>query len=124
MAVIWDVWHIDLWLDPTSNHYGDSFIGFTITIFVWAFALAALYKATKSVIACAVYHAFVDAIGGIFDWNALFDAFPGDIYVNIYRVVLLVFSVVLWIFSNRRSRKEFGQNGDRAAAYMKQDDCS
>ncbi|MGI6020965.1 MAG: CPBP family intramembrane glutamic endopeptidase [Lachnospiraceae bacterium] len=124
VAVIWDVWHIDLWLDPTSNHYGDSFIGFTITIFVWAFALAALYKATKSVMACAVYHAFVDAIGGIFDWNALFDAFPGDIYVNIYRVVLLVFSVVLWIFSNRRSRKEFGQNGDRAAAYMKQDDCS
>lgn len=95
VAAVWDVWHIDLWLDPTSNHYGDSFIGFTVTIFVWAFALAALYKATKSVMACAVYHAFVDAIGGIFDWNALFDAFPGDIYVNIYRVVLLTFSVGL-----------------------------
>ena len=65
VAVIWDVWHLDLWLDPTSNHYGDSFIGFSINILVWAFALAALYKATKSVSACAVYHAFIDAIGNL-----------------------------------------------------------
>ena len=61
--------------------------------------------------ACAVYHAFVDAIGGIFDWNALFDAFPGDIYVNIYRVVLFTFSVGLWLCSERRSKlKEWSQH--------------
>ena len=46
-----------------------------ITIFIWAFALAALYKATKSVIACAIYHSFMDAIGAVYDWNLLFDAF-------------------------------------------------
>ena len=113
VAAVWDVWHIDLWFDPTSNHFGDSFIGFTITIFVWAFALAALYKATKSVMACAVYHAFVDAIGGIFDWNALFDAFPGDLYVNLYRVVLLAFSVGLWLYTERRSKDEIQQNGSK-----------
>lgn len=116
VAAIWDVWHIDLWFDPTSNHYGDSLIGFTITIFVWAFALAALYKATKSVMACAVYHAFVDAIGGIFDWNALFDVFPGDIYVNIYRVVLLTFSVGLWLCAERRSKDEIQQNDNPKAS--------
>ena len=27
-AAIWGGWHVDLWFDPTSNHYGDSFIGF------------------------------------------------------------------------------------------------
>ena len=104
VAAVWDVWHIDLWFDPTSNHYGDSFIGFTVTIFVWAFALAALYKATKSVMACAVYHAFVDAIGAVFDWNALFDAFPGDIYLNLYRLVVLAFSIGLWLCADRRER--------------------
>ena len=115
VAAIWDVWHIDLWFDPTSNHFGDSFIGFSITIFVWAFALAALYKATKSILACAVYHAFVDAIGGIFDWNALFDAFPGDIYVNLYRLVLLAFSVGLWLYADRRSRDEIRRKGNKGA---------
>lgn len=40
-------------------------IGFGITIFIWAFVMAALYKATGSVMACAVYHAFIDAVGAV-----------------------------------------------------------
>ena len=105
VATIWDVWHIDLWFDSTSNHYGDSFIGFSINILVWAFALASLYKATKSVFACAVYHAFIDAIGAVYDWNALFDKFPGGIPVNLYRVLIIVGSVLLWIYADRNEKK-------------------
>lgn len=104
VAAVWFVWHIDQWLDPTSNHYGDSLIGFGIQILVWAFALAALYKATKSVMACAVYHAFVNAIGAVYDWNALFDPFPGDVCTNIYRAVLLGGSVALWLHADRREK--------------------
>ena len=37
-AAIWYVWHLPLWLHPSSNHYGDSLIGFAMQIFVWAFA--------------------------------------------------------------------------------------
>ena len=59
-AAIWGVWHVDLWFDPTSNHYGDSFIGFLLNIVIWSFALAAIYKSTRSVAACAIYHAFID----------------------------------------------------------------
>ncbi len=102
---IWYVWHLDLWLDPTSNHYGDSLIGFGITILIWAFALAALYKATRSVFACAVYHAFVDAIGAVYDWNLLFDPFPGDLAINVFRVLWLGFSVGLWFYAGREKRK-------------------
>lgn len=104
VAAVWFVWHIDQWFDPTSNHYGDSLIGFGIQILVWAFALAALYKATKSVMACAVYHAFVNAIGAVYDWNALFDPFPGDVCTNIYRAVLLGGSVALWLHADRREK--------------------
>ena len=32
----------------------------------------------KSVVACAVYHSFIDAIGAVYDWNLLFDSFPGE----------------------------------------------
>ena len=101
VAVVWAVWHADQWLDASSNHYGDNFIGFSINILVWAFALAALYKATKSVMACAVYHAFVNAIGAVYDWNTLFDAFPGDVFTNVYRAVLLICSIVLWLYTDR-----------------------
>lgn len=102
VAAIWAVWHADQWLDVTSNHYGDSFPGFCVNILVWSFALAALYRATKSVMACAVYHAFVNAIGAVYDWNALFDPLPGDVFTNIYRAAVLLCSVALWLHADRQ----------------------
>lgn len=104
VSAIWLVWHIDQWFDTTSRHYGDSFLGFAIMIFIWAFALAALYKATESVIACAVYHAFIDSIGAVYDWNSLFDAFPGNTAINLYRITVLLISVALWIYSAKNRK--------------------
>ena len=100
-AAIWFVWHLPVFFDPTSRHYGDSIIGFAITIFIWAFALAAIYRSTKSVIACALYHTFIDALGAVYDWNALFDGFPGSLAANIYRVVWLGAAIVLWLTAKR-----------------------
>ena len=105
VAAVWAVWHADQWFAASSNHYSDSFIGFCIHIFVWAFALAALYKATKSVMACAICHAFVNSIGAVYDWNALFDAFPGDVFTNVYRIALLICAIALWIYSDGPDRK-------------------
>ena len=100
-AAIWFVWHFPVFIDPTSNHYGDSVAGFGITILIWAFALAAIYKSTKSVIACALYHTFIDAIGAVYDWNALFDAFPGSVATNVYRVVWLTAAVSVWLAAEK-----------------------
>lgn len=98
-AGIWFAWHFPLWFDPTSNHYGDSMIGFGITIFIWSFAAAAIYKATKSIIACALYHSFIDAVGAVYHWNDLFDAFPGKISTNAFRIIWLGSALVLWFAS-------------------------
>ncbi len=103
-AAIWFAWHFPVFIDPTSNHYGDSIIGFGITIFIWAFALAAIYKSTKSVIACALYHTFIDAIGTVYDWNALFDGFPGSVPANVYRCIWLMAAVGLWLIADKKER--------------------
>ena len=103
-AAIWFAWHLPIWIDPTSNHYGDSIPGFAVTILIWAFALAAIYKATKSVIACAVYHSFIDSIGAVYDWNALFDAFPGSLAVNVHRIIWLASAIVLWFAAEKQER--------------------
>ena len=99
-----DTDHLPIWIDPTSNHYGDSVVGFGITILIWAFAMAAIYRATKSVIACAIYHAFIDSIGAVYDWNALFDGFPGSVSTNVYRIVWLTAGVVLWLIADKKER--------------------
>lgn len=104
-AVIWYVWHLPIWIMPTSNHYGDSLIGFAITIFVWTFVEAAIYKSTKSVIACAVYHSFINSIGAVFDWNALFDVYPKTNGMMRYFAVVFVAAIILWKITDNKERK-------------------
>lgn len=104
VALIVYVWHLPLWLLPSSNHYGDSAIGFAIMIFVWAFVGAAIYKATQSVFACVVYHAFINAIGAVYDWNALFDAFPNTLGMYVYFAAVLILAVFIWTFANKKKK--------------------
>ena len=96
-AFIWCIWHLPLWAMPTSNHYGDSLIGFAVTIFVWAFVEAAIYKATKSTLACAIYHAFINSVGAIYDWNALFDAYPKTNGMLLYFAIIFAAAIMIWV---------------------------
>ena len=104
VAVIWWAWHLVLWVMPSSNHYGDSIIGFAITIFVWAFAAAAIYRATKSVLACAFYHAFINSIGAIWDWNSLFDAFPKENGMWLWFGAVFAASLIITAFSGGKRK--------------------
>lgn len=106
VAAIWYVWHLPVWVMPTSNHYGDSLIGFGITIFVWAFVAAAIYKATKSVLACAIYHSFINSIGAIYDWNALFDAYPKTNGMLFYFGIAFVSAIGIWVVFDIREKKK------------------
>lgn len=106
VAVIWWAWHLPIWLMPSSDHYGDSLIGFGITILVWAFAAAAIYRATKSVFACAFYHAFINSIGAIWDWNSLFDAFPKQAGMWVYFAVVFAAALIIAAIFGTASKSE------------------
>ena len=111
VAVIWFTWHLTLWLRPSSNHFGDSVIGFAINIFVWAFAAAAIYRSTKSVLACAAYHSFINSIGAVFDWNKLFDAYPKSAGMMLYFAVVFAAAIALFEIARRKERKPAGSYG-------------
>ena len=68
--------------------------------------MAAIYKATKSVIACAFYHAFIDSIGAVYDWNALFDAFPGSVSVNVFRAVWFGVAIAIWVWGEKNTNMD------------------
>lgn len=106
VGVLWISWHLPLWLEPSSHHYGDSLIGFAITFVVWAFVGASIYKATKSVIACVMYHTFINDIGSIYNWNALFDAFPGKNGMIVYRCAVLIAAIILWVLADRKEKQK------------------
>ena len=103
-AVIWYVWHLPLWVKPSSDHYDDSLIGFAINIFVWSFIGAAIYKATKSVFACALYHAVIDSIGAVYDWNTLFDAYPKTNAMMLYFGIVFAAAVIILVIYDRKEK--------------------
>ena len=47
---------------------------------------------------------FIDAIGAVYDWNALFDGFPGSVSTNVYRGIWLIAAVVLWFAAEKEER--------------------
>lgn len=104
VAVIWFLWHLPIWVMPSSNHYGDSLIGFGIMIFVWSFVSAAIYKSTKSVLACAIYHSFINSIGAIYDWNKLFDAYPKLNGMLIYFGLTFVLAILIWTLTDKMEK--------------------
>ncbi|WMJ89227.1 CPBP family intramembrane glutamic endopeptidase [Anaerocolumna sp. MB42-C2] len=105
-ASIWITWHLPLWLMPSSNHYGDSILGFAIMLFSWSFIGAAIYKATRSPLACVLYHAFINSIGAIYNWNALFDAWPNKTGIYCYFILMVVISSFLWMLINHKEKKQ------------------
>ena len=103
-AMTWIPWHTDVFIFPSGGHYGDSVPGFILWLLVWSFVAATIYKVTKCVFACVMYHAFINSIGALYDWNKLFDAFPNKIGMYVYFAVTVAIAIVLlWI---RRLRTE------------------
>lgn len=68
--------------------------------------MAAIYKVTKSIFAYASYHAFIDSVGAVYDWNALFDAFPGDVSVNVFRAVWLDAAIAIWVWGEKNTNMD------------------
>ncbi|MGM9568068.1 MAG: hypothetical protein ACI3W6_07820 [Clostridia bacterium] len=42
-----------------------------------------------------MYHAFINSIGAVYDWNALFDAYPKTNGMMIYFAVILLAAVMI-----------------------------
>ena len=64
--------------------------------------MAAIYKTTKSVFA----YAFIDSIGAVYDWNALFDAFPGSVSVNVFCAVWLGAAIAIWVWGEKNTNMD------------------
>ena len=105
-ALIWISWHLILWVLPSSRHYGDSIWGFMLMFISWSFIGAAIYKATKSVLVCVLYHAFINSIGAIYDWNALFDAWPNKKGMYVYFILMVATAILLWTASDQKEKKK------------------
>lgn len=63
---VWMAWHIPLWFIQGTSQQGSNFVQYCIYGLVLSFWLAALYKRTKSVFFCAVFHGFSNLMLSLF----------------------------------------------------------
>lgn len=65
-GMIWSIWHLPLWLLQNSNQSSMNFFSFLCWCITVSFVLAVLYRLTGSIIVCVCFHAWFNAIGGLF----------------------------------------------------------
>lgn len=70
-GVIWAIWHLPLWLLQNASQSSLNFLSFLCWCIALSFVLAVLYRLTKSIIICVCFHAWCNAIGGLFTMDLL-----------------------------------------------------
>lgn len=69
----------------------------TWIVIIWIFSFVTLkllqpysvaYSNNGELTAGYLAYAFIDLIGVSYDWNKLFDSFPGNLTANVYRIIL------------------------------------
>jgi len=97
VTVVWFTWHVPLWFISFSNQSSYDLIPYALQLAVSAFALAAIYKVSKSTIACVMFHAWGNAIGALYEWS-IFATFPINKILLVYDCVVIIASVIISIF--------------------------
>ena len=89
VAVIWFVWHLPLFYIQATAQDGLNLVAFSVRVFGFSFALAAVKKITSSTWLCVLFHCLVNALTQVYHVG---DSIDGDI---VSAVILIVVSLIL-----------------------------
>jgi len=84
-AIVWAVWHLPLFFIAGTNQFTWSFFVFSILVLGISFVLAAIYRTSKSVLLCILFHSV---------WNAIGDAIAVDMnFVSIATISIIMIAI-------------------------------
>ncbi len=108
-TLVWFAWHLPLWFISFTNQSGFDLLPYALQLTANSFALAAIYKLSKSTIACILFHAWGNAIGAIFEWR-MFATFPIDTVLRVYYCFVIGASIILGLSTSRKEKNTDLQN--------------
>jgi len=92
---IWGIWHLPLWFIVGESHQGFPFIlFFTYTLFL-SFVLGLLYRQTRSVGYCILFHAFANLLNLYF-----------VLKINVIFIIIFIGYLIYTILANNRISKK------------------
>ncbi|MGL4344950.1 MAG: CPBP family intramembrane glutamic endopeptidase [Cellulosilyticaceae bacterium] len=98
VAIAWAIWHIPLWFIPFTNQANWSYVWYGVTIVMFAFMLASVYRVTKSIFLCIMCHASINAFWEVcMTNNKILPLLPG---------LVVVVGLCILISKKKQIRKE------------------
>jgi len=102
VGVIWSIWHIPSWFVQSINQSSVNFLSFTLYCIGLSFVMAALYKLTKSVFACVLFHSWSNALGSIFLLDITLN--PPSFKLITVCVIQIAASIVICVFVDKKKK--------------------
>jgi len=66
VGAIWSVWHIPSWFVQSISQSSMNFFSFVLSCIGLSFVMAALFKLTRCVFSCVLFHSWSNALGSVF----------------------------------------------------------
>ena len=104
LGVIWAIWHIPAWFIQSIGQSSLNFLSFTLHCITLSFVMAALYKLTKNVFACVLFHSWTNALGIVFSNDILINP-PGFKLIAIFAPQILAAIVICFIIENKFAKR-------------------
>ena len=102
-SVIWTMWHIPLFfIDGSSQSYVD-FRAFSILLIGLSFAQAIIYRYSKNVWLCVLFHCSLNALPATFAFK---EGIKTNTGIAIVMVVGALFTLIIWKILFRKSMKK------------------
>ena len=95
-GTVWGIWHIPLWFVEGSSQQNMAFPFFLVLGVLLSFFLAALYKRTKCVFACNVFHGLINTLLSMF-------VIKLNLILVCGLIVMLVYSIYLWYSTDKKA---------------------
>ena len=81
---IWVIWHVPLWFVIGSSQSGIPFILFSLFAIYLSILLAAVFKKTKSVLYCAIFHGLINTLLSLFVIKINFSIISGLVILLVW----------------------------------------
>ena len=102
VGVIWAVWHIPTWFVQSVSQSSLNFLSFAFECVVLSFVMATLYKLTKSIFACVLFHSWTNALGSIISKSYLADL-PDAKFIAISSVQIIAAIVICFYVDKKKN---------------------